>query len=287
MNRVKIPLFALAGLLVGLAMVPAHAVVITDPTLHNGANPQAIDPRNRIKLWPTGARLTRAQMYELPGFGVIQDFDGFGNGTNGFHFTDPNRADVQISFSGGSTIGTIGGTGNSGSALNNADWVTSGSSGIRWTSNGNTVPTHTLTASIDFGKYVDGAFETADFPAVSAAGFTLTSHQARYDGISAVSVTYYFTDDVSPVTQTINAFSADQNIYALFFSYAAPEDTSITRIVINVDVKALADRNSAQIIIGIDDLGYTSAIPEPAHVALGVVGAAMAFAVYRRRRARS
>lgn len=259
MHLVKFPLLAVAGLL--LAAAPAGAAVLTDPTLHNGPTPKhAIDPSNRIKLWPSGARPTRVQLYETPGFGVIQDFTGFTNGTNVITFTDPARADVQISFGASSQMGSAGGKGASGSELTNSGWVTSGESGVRWTSNGGNAAAHNLQATIAFGTYDGRGFSTDGAPAVQTASFTITSHRGRYDGIGSVAVTYFSPAGKELHTQTISKFDVQSNVFALFFSYAAPQGESIGKIAVTVKVKEAAARKDAQIILGIDDLGYTAVV---------------------------
>lgn len=291
MSFVRFPTVALAGLISAFAFTSSQAVIVTDPTLHvynAETSPSPIDPNGNVKIDAPGSTPASA-LYQLPQFGVIQDFAGFVNGSNGMAFTDPNRADVQFSFS-GSVIGSSNPTGGTGAAMANNSYTSSLGDAIRFAANNAIEEANTMTANIAFGKYTGDTFETNSFPAVSAVAFTLNGQEGgvantnRFSAADSIVVSYYGADGVTVLTsQTVNNFS-ETGYYGLFFSYAADAGDSISKVTIDVNIKSkegFADR--AQMILGIDDLGYT-AIPEPAHVGLVLVLGAFTVALIRRRR---
>lgn len=291
MKHIRFQTIALAGLLSAVAFSSAQAVIITDPTLHvynAETSPSPIDPKNNVKVNAPGST-PKSAIYQLPRLGVIQDFTGFANGSNGIAFTDPNRADVRFSFGGSALV--VGSAGNAtGSALTNNSFLSSNGSGIRFAADNTVAAANTMTASIDFGKYSGTDFLTDSTPGVSAVAFTLngqagtTPSTNRFASVNSIVVSYYGADGVTLLSsQLVDSFT-ETGYYGLYFGYAAEAGDSISRVTIDVNIKSLETLPTrAQVILGIDDLGFTAAIPEPAHVGLILVAAMFGVALVRRR----
>ena len=229
--------------------------VATDPTLYD-----IIDPIGSVEVNITAPGSTpKTVLQEQEGFGVIQTFTGFTGGTNVVSFTDPNQPDIQISFSGdyGSSRGDN---------FTNADFVTSGSSGIRIPVS-NSYASTGLSATIDFGEW-DGESFDSNINSVAAAGFTIGAPTERFDRITSISAQFLDPEAGVLTTQTITTSALSGSSQGLYFGYAAESGSSIGSIVLTVNVSV----GSAELtpLLGLDDIGYTP-IPEPSSSSLALI----------------
>lgn len=256
----KLPIPLLVGVLFA-SMLTAHGAdnIITNPALHQGTPPQSIDPYAKVLLWPPNQRPTKAQLYEVPGFAVIQDFTGFAprntlaGGANIMAFSDPDRADLRVRFSSTSTS-------DSGRSNVSSAWWTSPNSAFLLAGNNGTTAAHTISAFLDFGNYDAGTFDPDAGPGVSAVAFTMTSAVRRYASVDSVDITYYSSTGKTLATQTIDStrFIEDATSnYALLFAYRVATGVSIGSVQIDINIKAAADRDE-QVLFSIDDIGYAS-----------------------------
>ncbi|MDR1283156.1 MAG: PEP-CTERM sorting domain-containing protein [Opitutaceae bacterium] len=261
-----------------------RAAVITDPALATGAG--AIAPggsgyRN-LNTNEIPANATQSATLEaLAGFGVIQDFAGVKAGSNTIVFTDPARADVQISFRG--TAGTDYAN-DTGGERTTAAWLTSPGAGINIAGRGFTNGSQTsFTMTIDFGSWNGMTFDTAGNMA-TAAGFTLSGDASRLSQVSSISASFLGVDGSTLSTQTWTG--PKDGARGLYFGYQATGTQQIGSIEVTFSLTHVS--TGAQMILGFDDLGFTSVsqIPEPSHAGVFTAFGAIVLCVCLRRHLR-
>lgn len=261
------PRLLLAAALFAGALIPAHAIVLTDPAL--GSTIDLAGGRD-ITMSATGST-AKSTLEGLAGFGVVQTFTGFAPGANVIAFTDPLRADLRISFSGNTSA-------NTGNELTNTSFITSGTSGVR-VDNSNIAGAMTVTGLIDFGSWNGSAFDSS-VNAVSAVGFTLAAPSSNLVRLNSITTSFLDVDGNVLSTQTISGVnSGNQGFY---FAHATG-GTSISSVQFVVSINDNSVGTTA-LILGLDDIGFT-AIPEPsAAAALFGLGVLTLAACRRRRR---
>ncbi len=248
----------------------ATAAVIVNPRLVTGVN--AIDPTGaeELDLNAVGA-VAPATLTGRPDFSVVQRFIGTGfqrpqggvGNSDFLTFTDPTTPDIRLT-------AAVGGT-STGANTNNVGLATSEDSSI-FLGNG------TLRYVIDFGDYDAGteAFE-ANVNPVAAAGFTLVRQDSPTDS-RQFSVDFLGDDGSILATQTHADDITNPEGSDVFYGFEAPAGSAIGSIVIrltNGDGATLGGN------LGLDDLGFTSVVPEPGSAALAFVG--LGFLGLRRR----
>lgn len=249
------------------SLVSAHAIVLTDPTLYS-----VIDPSGGrdITINATGST-AKSTLESLAGFGVVQDFTGFTAGSNTVAFTDPLRSDLRISFSG--NTGT-----NTGNELANASFATSGSSAVR-VDNSNIAGAMTVTGTLDFGSWNGSAFDST-LNSVSAVGFTLSAPSANLARLNSITANFLDAGGNVLSTQSISGVSSGNQ--GFYFGYSTGGAATISSVEFVVSINANSGGQSA-LILGLDDIGFTSAIPEPSTAAALLGLGALGLAALRRR----
>ncbi|MFH1500150.1 MAG: hypothetical protein ABII82_20275 [Verrucomicrobiota bacterium] len=247
---IRLPLL-LAGL--AFAGQQTSALTLTDPSLF------APNYSSNAKVTQSAVGATSAATLDaLTGFWVVRDFTGFTSGSNSIAFTSTDLPGIQFSFSGSIQLD------NTGNEITNATFATSGSSAIRIQAN--TTNAATLTGLIDF----TGA-------GVNAAAFTLAGN--RFARVSDITVNFLSETSTVLSTQTYTGTGSSSAI-GLYFGYEAPSSQTIGSISISVTL----DSGSETVVLGLDDVGFFSTIPEPSSAAMLVGSAGLLLASIRRPR---
>ena len=244
-----------------VSTVTASAAVAVDPVLVTG--PSAIDPAGAedLDLNAVGA-VTPATLTSRSDFGVVQRFIGTGfqrpqggvGNSDFLSFTDPTRPDVRLATAvGGASTGAN--TGTVGLSTSEGSSIFLGNSTLRYV--------------IDFGDYdADaGTFEANANP-VAAAGFTLV-REASPTAPRLFSVDFLGEDGSILATQTHADVITNPEGTDAFYGLEAPDGSAIGSIVIrltNGDAATLGGN------LGLDDLGFTTVVPEPGSALLGLAG---------------
>lgn len=246
----------LFGLLFSTAQ-PLSAAVIVNPTLATGSGSIAPSGAQAITISASGST-SKSVLETLSGFGVVQNFAGFANGTNIISFTDAQRPAVQISFSGSGNLAA------SGSALSNVAFASSADSAIRLAADNALTGPNALVGTIAFGSWNGSTFNSNN-ASVSAVGFTLNAPLTRFDRVNAITVSFLSPTGTQLSIQTVNNFGSTTGV-GIYFGYEATGGAAIGSVVIQIDINAKAG-SEQQVLIGLDDLGFT-AIPEPSQTAM-------------------
>ncbi len=263
MKKLSFSLFA-----AGCFSVPMlhGALVITDPTIVSGSEAITSVGSNASNSTP------QATLEALSDFGAIQSF-GFSGNVNGsqeyiFNNTGATQPDVRLTYLGAIGTGLV--------AISNTTFATSGGSSMRISGSG----TGSYGMSILVGDWNGTTFSSGDALGVSALGFTLTG---RYGQVDSVTITYFDALDNVLSTQVMPPTSATGTGTAAAYSgyQISTGQNNISRVEITVAVDS--DPDTAPGLFGLDDLGFTRAVPEPSSSAL-IVGALGALALVRKRR---
>ncbi len=133
--------------------------------------------------------------------------------------------------------------------------------------------------SIQLGEWNGATFATVDALGVSAFGFTLSG---RYGQVNSVTVTYFDVLNNLLSTQVMPATSATGTGTAAAYSgyEIAVGQNQISRVEISVSPIGTTSTG----LFGLDDLGFTRAVPEPSSSLL-TIGALGSLGLIRKRRA--
>ncbi len=255
--------------LLAASTTPATAAVVVDPTLG-----PLIDPSgsNAITVAAPDS-VNKTTLEAMAGFGVLHTFTGFAAPSTTVSFTDPQKTDLQISFTEGPA--------NNGNETTSTAFSTSGASALLFAAL-STAPAQTIRGVIDFGAWGGTSFDT-DGGAASAAGFTLSGQHSRFTRVESLTATFYSTTGSVLSTQSVGLTdlvgTGNQGIY---FGYQAEPGQSIGSIEIVTAIRASAGC-ATQFLLGLDDIGFVTAIPEPSSAALMVGGMALVGAAMNRR----
>ncbi|MCS6242593.1 MAG: PEP-CTERM sorting domain-containing protein [Opitutus sp.] len=278
----KSPKYLPIGILAIAIVQSSFAAVITGPTLVTG--PNAIDPLARVVETLTPTNVTSQSVIEnTDGFGTVQTFTGFGNGTNIIDFS-AGKPDVKFSFSGDTSPTT-------GSNLANPNFATSGSNSVRFESTANTSATaKTFTATMTFGDWDGTSFTDAasgSLVAPNTVAFTFAGLGSRMHMLATITATFKGLSGETLSTQTLTdlAIVNNSSVSAGYFGYQGEQVGSV-----GLTFTTKASIFSATPTVGIDDFGFgttTSPIPEPSSYALLAGGLMLGMTLVRRRRAGS
>lgn len=261
--------------LTGFSLITAQATlfVFSDPALQTDSSKIYASTRISVADGATAIATLRAQA----DFGSVYDWrgttwptasQGLGTDNQGIlSFADVSRPDVMLSFS-GSAASTAGTT------ILNSSFESSGDgSSLRIVSN-SASEVVSMTAIINFGSWNGTLFDDS-VNAVSAAGFTLTT-TGRWDSVSSLSVSFKDAEGKVLATQTVpDGFPSVDTSASLYFGYKGDGDL-ISSIEISMS-------GTSHALLGLDELGFTPAVPEPGAVALWIGLAVLPLAVFRRR----
>jgi hypothetical protein len=227
----------------------------------------AIDPTGAGELTTNTAMTpvnatSKATLVATSGFGAVQNFTGFTNGTNILSFSDINLPDVQFSFS-GSNLSV-----NTGSAINNQNFVTSPDpggafTGVRLERTGNN-SVQTMTATITFGDWNGSAFTAATTGSAVAprtVGFTFTGLGNRMYMFDSIIATFKDLSGGTLSTQSLTGLNIDNNatVNAGLIGY---QGSQVGSVALTITTKATSPGYAATPIVGIDDFGF-AVVPEP------------------------
>lgn len=261
--------FVLAATCLGCTLAQGADVVITDATRVTGAG--AISPSDsalEVSFNATGST-AESTLEGLSGFGAVQTFAGFtGNQstTNDYilSFSDSELPDVRYTYTGSiSTTSAV--------SLANNGFSTSTSQAMRLQALSNA---GNFTMRIDLGDFTGGTFTTGA-TGVEAVGFTLTGRFYALDG-DGVTVTYLDTSGGVLSTQVLAQLGGASAIAG----YTGFQSVGNLIGAIEIDFTGAGGDTP---VFGLDDFGFTVAIPETGTSALMLGCAAMATLALRRR----
>jgi hypothetical protein len=239
---------ALAALLLPLC-VPycAAASVLSKPQLHSTFDPVGAREITVVAL----SASTPREIQSLADLGVLRDFPGFVAGESIVSLADPQRSDARLRFSGRGDAG-------SGAEITNSAFLTSSGSGVKIASN-NMSAAHVITGEIDFGFWDHKGFRAGIIP-VTAVGFTLSAPAGRLERLASIQVEF-----ISPEGRVLSAQKVPGPVAArvgFFFGHHANEQEPIAHVRIVVSVAATQENAKPQaVLLGLDDLGWTSTAP--------------------------
>jgi hypothetical protein len=256
-----IPLSSLA-LFYASAPLSAANVVVTDTSLTSGSSAITSD------FVATGGATAEATLEALTDFASIQTYSSFGTNDISttdafiFAFTDAAVADIQITISGSIPA--------SDAYVNNSLFQSSTGGSFRVAGNAGISGSDADEVSyrIDLGSYETDTFTAGG--GVAALGFTLTGAWDKTDATGGATITYYNNIGTALSTQVLTNDTISLSGYTGF--YSTGDAISYVEITFQGD-------SGASPVWGLDDLGMTSAIPEPSSYALLAAGLAglMAF----------
>lgn len=241
------------------------AEIYTASKIENASNASSItnvlasDQFSAVQIWgDTGTQW----------LGGTDTANGLKNNDGIMSFSDGTLPDVRFSFS-GTPSSSAGALISNNYAFSSAP---SEQSSMRVIAGSNSEPVST-TLTIDFGNWNGSIFDSS-VNAVSAAGFTLNSTEARWNDLDSLSVTFYDSAGGVLSNQAFPVGFPPINSSSLFFGY---ESNSASIGSVEITIKGT---NSE--ILGLDEFGF-SAIPEASTILYVAPIAIMGFLLRTRR----
>jgi hypothetical protein len=240
--------FNVLGLLLTLVTTTVvQGITLTDPPLVTGVN--SIDPKGSMAITVlTSDSVAENKLESLGGFASVQSFTGFTPGTNTIAFTDSKRSDIQISFDGGIIKST-------GGELNNLSYASSGTSSVRFASIA-PAGARTMTQMIRFGSWDGSAFDGST-DAVSAVAFTLSGQAANFSRVDSITTEFLSAKGTVLSRQVVAGAPLVGKDQCIYFGYQSADSDLIAAVLVTVKINP-GTSGEGQVILGLDDLGYTS-----------------------------
>lgn len=250
---------------------PLLAAPIVDPSLQTVIDPSGGDD---VDIDAVNAVTAIADLQ------VIQNWDGWvQNDAKGagqyIAFTSPTQPDLRFTdggVAGSSHMATQGGQGTSNTS--------STADSIRFRSHSSQPVNTAVSMTIQIGDYDT---DTGVFSALSEGVRSLAFTMSDLTSVQSLSVVFYDGATVLSTQTAAGGYAdvAETDAIDVYFGYTAEASQSIDRVVITRILTAAQVSPDTAPSVYFDDLGFTTLVPEPGSLCLGL----LAFSLVVRRRA--